>query len=877
MNHVEVGRFEYAMGFLSKIIDRFGNSVTIERNIDGTPVAFVDSDGHRTGLLIDGRGDLVAVLYPDGGVLRFEYDDEHRMIAKIEPEGNRYDFHYSSLGRIDQVTDLEGGLWLYERTVEDGMPTTIRITAEGDTVKTQRYQNATGYITVHTDAAGGVKTTFKSDDNRYFETQYPCGTNIKQYGFIDPLNENRIMSKKIISTPSGREQEIFTPRILYKDQNGTLYRYVDYHSVSGGFGASLSVQIMDGLRLLRTGEGREIATEYDPQTLLTSRVSMAGLYDTRYQYDDHGRVTGITSGNRTIAYSYDSQGNVATVTDAQNRTTSYTYDSMDRVTSVTRPDESTVRFDWDKNGNLNVLTVPSNVDHGFSYNNVNKNVAYNPPLSSSYRYEYDRSRRLKRTIFPSGAAIENVYENGQLRRVKTPEGDVVMDYLCSSKIGTITMGTESLNYEYDGPLVTSLLQGGELNALLTFGYNETMQLESFGYAEGVEEFDYDSGGLLTTIGDFAIKRDAGNGLPLAVDDGTAYLEREFNGYGEVENQTLTVNGKAVGEVALTRDDVGRIIAKTEVIDGVTFEYQYEYDGFGRLTVVRDGTGSELERYTYGPQGERLTETNVLRGIVSRSFTYDDEDRLLTAGGAEYEFDADGFLTSKTDGSETTTYDYSSRGELKHVELPGGEVVEYRHDPMGRRVAKIMNGEVVEKYLWMGRTTLLAVYNGDGALKSRFLYADGRTPMGMIQDGETYYFAYDQVGSLRAVVDAEGSVVKTVRYDSFGNIIEDTNPELDVPFGFAGGLHDRDTGLVRFGYRDYDPDTGRWTAKDPIGFDGGDVNIYGYVCNHCCPVKPKEKRPNPPGFVLWNWCLSNSHKRRIWTWHTITQSFLNCYP
>jgi RHS repeat-associated protein len=44
------------------------------------------------------------------------------------------------------------------------------------------------------------------------------------------------------------------------------------------------------------------------------------------------------------------------------------------------------------------------------------------------------------------------------------------------------------------------------------------------------------------------------------------------------------------------------------------------------------------------------------------------------------------------------------------------------------------------------------------------------------------------------------------------------------------LHDRDTGLVRFGFRDYDPDTSRWTAKDPIGFAGGNVDLYGYCLN-----------------------------------------------
>jgi RHS repeat-associated protein len=54
--------------------------------------------------------------------------------------------------------------------------------------------------------------------------------------------------------------------------------------------------------------------------------------------------------------------------------------------------------------------------------------------------------------------------------------------------------------------------------------------------------------------------------------------------------------------------------------------------------------------------------------------------------------------------------------------------------------------------------------------------------------------------------------------------------MTTPFGFAGGLHDRDTGLVRFGFRDYDPAIGRWTAKDPIDFAGGDVNLFGYVNN-----------------------------------------------
>ena len=74
------------------------------------------------------------------------------------------------------------------------------------------------------------------------------------------------------------------------------------------------------------------------------------------------------------------------------------------------------------------------------------------------------------------------------------------------------------------------------------------------------------------------------------------------------------------------------------------------------------------------------------------------------------------------------------------------------------------------------------------------------------------------------------MVKRINYDSFENIASDSNPAFDIPLRFAGGLFDKDTGLIRFGYRDYDPDIGRWTAKDSIGFLGGDTDLYGYCLN-----------------------------------------------
>jgi len=89
---------------------------------------------------------------------------------------------------------------------------------------------------------------------------------------------------------------------------------------------------------------------------------------------------------------------------------------------------------------------------------------------------------------------------------------------------------------------------------------------------------------------------------------------------------------------------------------------------------------------------------------------------------------------------------------------------------------------------------------------------------------------DHLGSPRLVVNVEtGDVVQQMNYDEFGNVTVDTSPGFQ-PFGFAGGIYDRDTGLVRFGARDYDPETGRWTAKDPIVLSNLEVNLFTYSIN-----------------------------------------------
>lgn len=136
---------------------------------------------------------------------------------------------------------------------------------------------------------------------------------------------------------------------------------------------------------------------------------------------------------------------------------------------------------------------------------------------------------------------------------------------------------------------------------------------------------------------------------------------------------------------------------------------------------------------------------------------------------------------------------------------------------------------MEGFLYRNRLEPAAWLNPDGSIRAMFVYAvHANVPEFMIQGPNTYRIITDQVGSVRLVVNASsGAVAERVDWDEFGRLISDTSPGLQ-PFGFAGGLRDVDTGLTRFGARDYEPSTGRWTNKDLIRFSSADMNLYGYV-------------------------------------------------
>lgn len=823
------------VGYLVNVTDRFNNTTTINRDPSGVPTSIFSSDGLTTQMIFDANKQLSRITFPDNSFYEFEYSSDGLMTALIDPKNNRFERAYDTGGRLTDVYDQEFGHWNYVRTTfANGSEQVQKTSAEGNTATYLEHTDSTGTRNLTITGPNIGVTYSRSEDSLDESKSLSCGTDLATTYDLDPQYLYRYIKGSTVSTPAGLTQNTQHNK-NYQDTNsdGTPDLVTETITVNDKAWTHTN-NILLAQKTVTSPEGRTVTAHYNVANLLTSRLTAPGLYATNYSYDTKGRLTSITQDARQSIFAYTVNGFLDSVTESasgtQTRTTSYVYDGLGRVTGILRPDNSLVSFTYDNNGNMSMLTNPLTVNHGFSYNKVNKKTGYQTPLSGSYQYLYDRDRRLTDITFPSGRKIINIYSSGRLSQTKTPEGDIDFSYLSATKLGSMSKGSEALSYTYDGKLVTAETTVGTLSQTLGYVYNNDLNVTGFTYAAGTENYVYDNDGLLTGAGSFTLARDAANGLPKTVSGGTYSLTRSFSGYGEVAGETTTIGGMNRFAYSLSRSVAGWITGKTETVGGASVNYSYNYDDLGRLlTVNKDG--ALVEEYRYDGVGRRTYEMNTARGIVGRSSSYSDEDHLISAGQANYQYDLDGFLTTKTDLAGITAYNYSSRGELLNVVLPDSKIIEYLHDPQGRRIAKKVNGVIVEKYLWQGLTRLLAVYNGSNALVMRFQYADGRMPVTMTNESATYYLGYDQVGSLRLVTDSNGNAVKQVDYDSFGNILTDSNPTFTIPFGFAGGLHDRDINLVRFGFRDYDPETGRWTAKDPIGFAGGDVDLWGYVQNN----------------------------------------------
>jgi RHS repeat-associated protein len=435
---------------------------------------------------------------------------------------------------------------------------------------------------------------------------------------------------------------------------------------------------------------------------------------------------------------------------------------------------------------------------------------------------------------PDGSQIVFTYDSaGRLSTVTYPKGPEVSDGTVTvtrtynpttgKLIGLTSSDGQSLAFSYDGRLPLSTTWSGTVVGSVSRTYNNDFRVatELVNGANSVA-YGYDSDGLLTSVDGLSITRDPTNGVITDTALGAVTDHRTYDSYGQVATFEARFGTTSLYSVAYVVDSLGRIEQKTETTQGTTTVWNYSYDQAGRLWQVMQN-GVLTATYLYDSNANRLSKTTA-SGVEAA--TYDSQDRLQTYGKWAYTYTANGELQSRMDTttSAVTVYGYDGQGNLRSVSLPDGRLIEYVVDSKNRRVGKRINGTLVRKWLYKDQLNPAAELDGSGQLLAH--YSGGLVMKG----ANTYEIVADHLGTARLVIDrATGSVVQRLDVDEFGQVMSDSNPGFQT-FGFAGGIYDVDTGLVRFGARDYDPVVGRWTAKDPIRFGGRQANLFTYAGN-----------------------------------------------
>jgi len=833
-------------GRLLSIADRSGNLIQIERDAQGKPTAIVAPGGQRTLLEVDANGELVAMTNPAGETYRMKY--EGGLLTEFtDPEQGVSRYAYDDAGMLVRAVNPQGGVKTLQRTKFDH-GYSVTFTDPGNRTTTYKTVTANGKKIYTLTDPNGYQTVTERIGEQSEKATLPDGTTMtKTFGTDPRMGKNTpFVAELTYTSPDGTVTKFKEERSAVTDNNGELVSYKVKHTLSG------DVSTIEYDRASRrftetTAEGTKTETYLDEKDRI-SKVAWPGtaLFPIEAIYDSRGRLERMQQGERFVQYTYNAQNLVAQETDAFGSVKKYEYDAAGRMISIVTPGNKVYGKGYDSLGNLTGLTMPNGAVYEQQFNPLGQFEGFAPSGAGLwYAADHDNGGSLLRTTMSSGRVIDHVLESGDgkrpvgindadIQRLFTYVGQSDYARTIESVMQQDSSRKQKIEYGYSGENISTMALTGKANASFSYAYDDFFNMTNIAMTIGGAVYHtpirYDNDDNLTQYGAFQFNR----GGPLktvdSIHDDKLDIRADYDGYGKISNVTYTLKGSQVYKAAYTYDKRGYVtdIAADSANGRETTHFEYDLDGqLTGMTRVEPNGNVIMEAYDYDANKNRIaSQSGLAAGPVVSS--YAEHDVLTRVGDLAYSFDADGFLTQRG----TDTFAYGVRGELLEATV-ASDSYKYTYDGLGRRVAKEDSAGRTYQYLYGSPDSLhLMTASVDPSGETTiYSYNEMGVPIALERGGHRYYVVADAVGTPQLVLDDNGAIVKELRYDSFGSLQSDSNPAFELLLGYAGGLEDRDTGLIRFGFRDYDPAAGRWTARDPILVESGQANLYAYVNNN----------------------------------------------
>ncbi len=833
-----IARFEYdATGALEAVVNQLGQRVSVERR-DGSPERIVGPFGDSALLTTDSNGWLASVRDAESGEWRLAHDDEGLLLSLVSPTGETSTFTHRA-GRLTRDEHPDGTATVLESQPALGPEVTVRGPGPREVERfgisgssTERFAEDSDGLFVRVVRALGTDEIAGEDHT----AEYPDGSEATVTVVSDPRfgTFSGHVGRIVARTPGGRTLRISETVDVAPEEDDDISTLppTTRRTVLGTRVRTTSWDPAVRTLETRTGTGLVTRTVLDDLGRISSTAA-PGLEPIRYEYDAAGFLQRVVSGpagaERVWQYEH-VDGVLVAETDPLGRRATFARDAVGRTRTVMTPDGRTISLGYGADDRITSVQPPGREAYSLSYTPTGDLESISPPAGDASPIDRVSSDEAGRPVGRSrGSAIVTLERDAASGRLVAATIDGLRfsrEYDAAGRLATHAQGPERTTFTYDGSLVTAVRQTGTVAADLAIEYEDgTLAVSAWALGGTRIELSRDDDGVVSLIAGLGVTRSATHGFATTTTLESISSAHSVSPFGEETLRRFTRGGTLLYEHQVTaRDALGRIVRARETIGGIARDLEYEYDSADRLFRVRAG-GVEIERYGWHPNGSRLTFS---RGGESGVATFATDERMTSHGVETFTHRDDGTVTTRSSPGGPVSYDIDSAGALRRVDLADGRVVQYVLDGIGRRIARRVDGVFDRGWVYGHGRRPIAEIDGAGAIRSVFVWRPGSlAPDVMIRDGVAHRIVADPRGSVRLVVRAsDGVIVQRMDYDSFGRVLADSSPGT-TPFGFAGGLYDPDTRLVRFGAREYDASTGTFLGPDPSSLAGG-LNQFAYA-------------------------------------------------